>query len=585
MNIQKLKTKANKNIKAKQFNLSENILLDILKVHPKDIRTIQNLAFVCLQQRKIINAINYLKLFLEIEFDQNILMNLLDLLLKVDNKIDFIKYAEMAISHDVKNKNILLSYAIALRDLGNEDGALENYENLIEIYPNYLDAYISYGFTLNMYSRFKEAISIYKRALQVGKDFRIFYNLGIAHSNNNDHKDAINNLEKAAEYNDKIFDLWATLATKYNKLRNFTNSDLCLKKCNEIESQNPKLILLNATINYHRGNVIEAEKLYEEFLKTDPEHIDANYSLGLTKLMLGKFNEAMKFYRYRTKLIKDKKKNCKFDDFKFPELQVNDEILITWEQGIGDQFIYLNLLPKFIEKYKKITYIVQDKLYEFIKSNYPEITVITDSAYEKNIESYISHKKINIGSLIHYTDSIYEALKEARKLKSTSKSTTIKKIKKRIGVSWESKNKDIGDDKSLDLINLLPFFECKKYEFYSLQYGDNVKNELSDFNKKYNVNIIFDQDIDYFNNLNEVARIIESCDLVITSSNLNAHLAGAMGIKTYLILPKSFGRLWYWYNGDQKSMWYPSVELIKQSEHLSWDLEISRIRNKLLKIF
>ena len=48
-------------------------------------------------------------------------------------------------------------------------------------------------------------------------------------------------------------------------------------------------------------------------------------------------------------------------------------------------------------------------------------------------------------------------------------------------------------------------------------------------------------DIDYFNDILSVASIVNACDLIITCSNLNAHIAGALGKKTFLLLPLGKG--------------------------------------------
>ena len=47
--------------------------------------------------------------------------------------------------------------------------------------------------------------------------------------------------------------------------------------------------------------------------------------------------------------------------------------------------------------------------------------------------------------------------------------------------------------------------------------------------------------IDYIDNLNDLdglGSLISACDFIISTSNTNAHLAGALGKTTYLILPK-----------------------------------------------
>ena len=73
-------------------------------------------------------------------------------------------------------------------------------------------------------------------------------------------------------------------------------------------------------------------------------------------------------------------------------------------------------------------------------------------------------------------------------------------------------------------------------------------------------------------------------DLVITISNTTAHLAGALGIPTLLLLPKGTGRHWYWLNGLKKSPWYNSIQIFECDYDYDWSKPIELIQNKIQEI-
>jgi len=74
-----------------------------------------------------------------------------------------------------------------------------------------------------------------------------------------------------------------------------------------------------------------------------------------------------------------------------------------------------------------------------------------------------------------------------------------------------------------------------------------------------------------------------SCDLVITCSNVTAHVAGLLGKKTILILPKYYGRLWFWDQDKTKnSFWYPSIKII-ENENNEWSKIFARINSEIDK--
>ena len=60
-------------------------------------------------------------------------------------------------------------------------------------------------------------------------------------------------------------------------------------------------------------------------------------------------------------------------------------------------------------------------------------------------------------------------------------------------------------------------------------------------------------------------------------SNTNAHISGALGKKTFLLLPKGKGKLWYWSSKSNKSLWYPSVEVVEQNVAGFWNSAINKL--------
>ena len=84
-----------------------------------------------------------------------------------------------------------------------------------------------------------------------------------------------------------------------------------------------------------------------------------------------------------------------------------------------------------------------------------------------------------------------------------------------------------------------------------------------------------------FNDIEGVSSIINACDLVITCSNVNAHLAGALNKKTFLLLPLGKGRLWNWGSTNNQSLWYPSVKIFQQENPGDWSIPVEKIRKEI----
>jgi hypothetical protein len=81
----------------------------------------------------------------------------------------------------------------------------------------------------------------------------------------------------------------------------------------------------------------------------------------------------------------------------------------------------------------------------------------------------------------------------------------------------------------------------------------------------------------------DTAAIIENLDVLITVDTSVAHLAGAMGEPTWLMLP--FAPDWRWLLKRSDSPWYPTLHLFRQPKPSRWDLVVSKIKRELARGF
>ena len=147
------------------------------------------------------------------------------------------------------------------------------------------------------------------------------------------------------------------------------------------------------------------------------------------------------------------------------------------------------------------------------------------------------------------------------------------------GISWNSVGKNFGNEKSIPLDQLIPLLEINNIDWINLQYNVN------DIDKKIisSNNIKFKKlkNDDVYNDVENLARCIQFCDLIVTCSNSTAHMAGALNKTTLLILPYQRGRLFYWDTIHNQSLWYPSIEIYNQTTVKNWHQPILQIQTKL----
>ena len=75
---------------------------------------------------------------------------------------------------------------------------------------------------------------------------------------------------------------------------------------------------------------------------------------------------------------------------------------------------------------------------------------------------------------------------------------------------------------------------------------------------------------------------MKNMDLIITVDTSVAHLAGALGVPVWTILP--YGADWRWLINRNDSPWYPTMRLFRQKNRLEWKSIIGEVKKELGKL-
>lgn len=147
--------------------------------------------------------------------------------------------------------------------------------------------------------------------------------------------------------------------------------------------------------------------------------------------------------------------------------------------------------------------------------------------------------------------------------------------KLRVGVVWAGNPEHQRDRyRSVPLAALAPLFDVAGVEFFSLQKGvSQAVIEGAGVGEK--VLDLASQLATYA----ETAAAIANLDLVISVDTSVAHLAGAMGCPTWVLLPKPAD--WRWMLDRADSPWYPTMRLFRQSERRRWEPVIEDVARAL----
>jgi hypothetical protein len=77
----------------------------------------------------------------------------------------------------------------------------------------------------------------------------------------------------------------------------------------------------------------------------------------------------------------------------------------------------------------------------------------------------------------------------------------------------------------------------------------------------------------------DAAALLSELDLLITVDTAMAHLAGALGIPVWILLPHVAD--WRWLQEREDSPWYPTARLFRQRQAGDWGSVIQRVAGEL----
>lgn len=487
--------------------------------------------------------------------------------------------------------NFLLDQALHYLRSGNLGGAELLLKQIIKVKPNHSEALRLYSVIYSQKGENTIALEVIQNAILADKRNGIAYsNQGNIQLNLGMTLDAIASYEKAIQLTPNYAEAYSNLGNAFQGLGETIKAIELYKKAISIDGSNPEFFC-NLGNAYWKLDLIEdARKAYESTIAIAPSHVNAIHNLAHLDLREFNFIEGWRRYECRWHVVEDVMPVAlNTSKPRWDGLPKNNRLLIWAEQGIGDQILHGSML-KALEKFPQTKIIsVDKKLVSIFKSMLPAFQVIdkseefSDALYDEQIPmgSIGQYLRPNIQSFDHpnsgYLPSLDESSLDLQLAKYFGGSMNC-------GISWKSNRAKLGSDKSISLNELAPILKISSLNFINLQYGD-VKNEIVTANSQLGTSIQIAEEIDLFEDIVGLQSMIKACDIVITTSNTTAHLAGMSGKETLLFLPIGNSRFWYWHDIDGVSLWYPSIRVFKQEKPGDWSMPIQAVKAYLEKRF
>jgi len=443
---------------------------------------------------------------------------------------------------------------IVLQKKGDLNESILNFNQAINLQPNFDLAHNNLGNVLKETGKFKEALTSYQRAIKLNPNYAEAYsNLG-------------NTFRILGKFEEAIVAHQQALKLKPNYAEGYSNLGNVLGDLGKLE---------------------EAIASYKKALKFNPKYTFCDYNESLIRLARGEFDVGWKKYEYRFDV---KVSFMRYQTDKLWDGNYLDGTLVVWaEQGVGDHILFASMLTDLKKYAKNIILEIDKRLVNLCKRYYEKINfsnIKVINLEKKLVTNFDKHIALgSLGKYLRNTKKFFNTTPKKYLLSSPAKEKELRNKfflnkKFKIGISWKTLNQK-QQNRNIDLEKMLPILSNPNCDFINLQFG-KFDEDIKNLKLKYGINIQTIKDIDNYNNIEDLAALINCLDLVITIQNSTAHLAAALGKNTWIMLVKN--PRWHWLINKKKSLWYPVAKLFRQEKIGDWNTVIKSIGMDLKKI-
>ena len=353
------------------------------------------------------------------------------------------------------------------------------------------------------------------------------------------------------------------------------------------------------------GEIEKGFKWYLEGLKHHPNDAELHRNLGVIHLLMGNYEEGWPEYRWRWKFQGMYRPSTHAPTWKGETLE-NKTILLYPEQGLGDAIQFVRVANELKQRGATVYVQISARLKPLFCSA-PGIDLLLDRdealppfdfhasfievidylyqatgeiAWGKDLFSRDAGYLRVSDALVDYWKKWFDQLPPTARQPNATNPNALKR-NFRVGINWQGNPNHHADVyRSIPLETFVPFTNTKGIQLFSLQFGfgseqltqSHLKNSITTFPNHV------DTDGGAFT---DTAAILRNLDMVVTSDTSLAHLAGAVGTRTSLLLGKVPD--WRWLRSGSSTPWYPSMSLFRQIKLGTWSEPVAEVEAELQK--
>lgn len=443
--------------------------------------------------------------------------------------------------------------------IGNIADAERLYLETIAHEPGHFEAVNNLGVICIQQQRYDEAVVYFQSALDIEPEYPLAHaNMGSALTPLGRPLETLWHCRRAHELNPTNTPTLTNMSDAFAALGRFKEMEAITLHALELSPAMPEALLNLGVAMWGLGDTLAASDLFERVrTMKDRGSERAAHNSGVIALARGDYFKGWTDYEARfgaERLTRRYTDHQQWDGSARP----HGVLLVVAEQGIGDEILYASMMRDAAKRFEgAVIWEMDVRLIPLFEGAVPKVKLLARSLASPSTYAGVTHR-CDLGGLGKFLRVKPQDFPGVPYITPTSFRMFGGDQPLRVGISWRSINTVNGIDKTVPLEHwrdVLTRLHGGGAEIVSLQYGETPELDAFPFVKRPDYDARFD--------LESLANTVVGCDHVVTVSNSTAHLAGACGVPTTVLLADGMGRYWYWGNGDT-TPWYPKTKIVRQ---------------------
>lgn len=474
---------------------------------------------------------------------------------------------ERALQLDGNSAAALVGLGRILLDTGQNEAALQTFHRAAQLEPDSPAVHCSLGTALHDLRRFDEAAASLERAIGLQPNLAAaHYNLGRTLFSQGKLAAAQHSCEEALRLKPDYVLAHNNLGVVLKQMHRLADARASFERALTLDPECAQAHHNLGIVLQYLGDVPAAISCFEAAVACKPDYADAHGSLAMAYLLSGDFKRGWPEYEWRFR------SSCPAD---FPTDRprwngsplAGRSILLCAEQALGDTLQFVRYAPLVKQLGGHVVLECQPALVPLLSSGQGIDRIVGQGSERPPTDVYAPLLSLPalLGTTLTTVPNEAPYLRTDRELVERWRARLDAVPGFRIGIAWQGSPRNPSWWRNIGLEHFAHLAPISGVKLISLQKDGGA--QIRRLKQPFPI-LDFSDELDVAGAFLDTAAIMQQLDLVVTSDTAIAHLAGGLGVRTWVALPTIVE--WRWLLERDDSPWYPTLRLFRQRQAGDW---------------